>query len=380
MRIRPAVTSLAIALAVAACAQSSPSASTGSGSPASETAEAPLPTAGELFLVTYLDDDGPSFGVRVDAVGPSGRTRPIATIDDLRPRGWDNAAPVYGMGPTVGPNGYLVVSVERNGGFDASDMRTMLVDATGAGRPTVEVDGALSRPAWSPTGSLLALDNEPAVIDSATGRRTPIHLPMEIELTDAWVADGTGWVAMSANGEDRQAGRVSVDGTFTPGAVQSFEVTGLERRIGAEGGTLSMAVSDGVGQSDTAIIEVRPEFERPCQCKAWARFVEPGNDPTFSDAVWDAGGTGLWLVNGQDANHWLSHLDKPMSPTKVADLPPGVGWQIRGISPDDRWIVLGGDETDPAPLILVDTAAGEARVLAQPNAAGFLPFFAGWVR
>jgi len=375
MRIRPAALSLALLLAACASAPSSPS-----SQPAPSEPAAPLPTAGELYLVKDLDGEGPSFGVRVEGVGPTGRTRPIATIDDLRPTGWDTAAPVDGFGPTVGPTGYLVVAVERNGGFEASDMRTLLVDVTGAGRPTLEIDGVLSRPAWGPNGSLFAPNNGPVLVDTATGRRTAIDLPIEIEPVAAWVVDGTGWVATRTRGEDREVGRVSVDGTFIPGATESFQITGMERFIGAEGGTLSMAVSDGATQSDTAIIELRPEFEPPCQCKAWARFIEPGDDAHFGDALWDANGRGLWLIFTDGRRHWLSHFAKPLTETKVADLPPGVVSRIVGISPDDRWVVLASDEIEPGPLVLVDTAAGESRILAQPDAAGVTPTFGGWVR
>jgi hypothetical protein len=375
MRIRPAALSVALLLAACSTAPSSRSSRPSPSEPA-----APLPTAGELYLVSYLDDEGPSFGVRVEAVGPTGRVRPIATVDDLRPAGWDNAAPVDGFGPTVGPTGYLVVGVERNGGFEASDMRTLLVDVTGAGRPTLEIEGALSRPGWGPDGSLFAPGNGPVVVDAVTGRKTAIHLPIEIEPLAAWVADGAGWVATRTRGEEREVGRVSADGTFTPGTTESFQITGMERFIGAEGGTLSMAVSDGATQSDTAIIEFRPEFEPPCQCKVWARFIEPGADPHFGDAVWDANGRGLWLPFNDGPRHWLSHFAKPLTETKVADLPPNVASRIVGISPDDRWVVLGSDQIEPGPLVLVDTAAGESRILAQPDASGAAPTFGGWVR
>jgi hypothetical protein len=54
--------------------------------------------------------------------------------------------------------------------------------------------------------------------------------------------------------------------------------------------------------------------------------------------------------------------------------------RIVGVSPDDRWVVIGSDEFDPGPLVLVDTAAGESRILAQPDASGATPTFGGWVR
>jgi hypothetical protein len=374
MRIRPAALSLALLLA--ACA--SPAPSSPSSQPASTEPAAPLPTAGELYVVTLLDDAAPGFGVQVEAIGPTGRVRPIATIDDARPAGWDDASPAPDFQPTVGPTGLLVVALDRNGGNEASDQRLLFFDVTGGGRPTVEVGGSLYRPSWGPSGALLALDSDGVVVDPAAGRRQAIARPDGVELTGAWLADGSGWVATRTSGDTTTAGSLSADGRFTTGAAASFQFTGVERAIGADGGTLSIAVSDGATGSDTAIIEVRPEFEPPCQCQVWARFVQPGNDPTFGDAVWDANGTGLWLTYSQGANRWLSHLDKPMSPTKVADLPPAVVSKIVGISPDDRWVVLAPDESGP--LVLVDTVAGESRTLAQHDALGVTPTFGGWVR
>jgi hypothetical protein len=135
MRRRPAALSLALLL-LAACASPAPS-----SRPASSEPAAPLPTAGELYLMTLLDDARPGFGVRVEAIGPTGHARPIATIDDARPAGWDDASPAAGFQPSVGPTGLLVLRVERNGGTEASDVRALLLDVAGAGRPTVEVDG-----------------------------------------------------------------------------------------------------------------------------------------------------------------------------------------------------------------------------------------------
>jgi hypothetical protein len=379
MRIRSGLISLAVGLSIAGCGTPAP-ASPGPSEAGSATTELPIATAGELYLVSYLDDADPFFGVRVEAVGPTGRTRPIATIEDVRPAGWEDASPATGFEPTIGPDGFLVLGVERNGGFEDADTKTLLVDVTPAGRPTVEIDGRLSRPAWGPSGALLALENEPVLVDPLTGHRSDVFQPDGIELAGVFLADGSGWVARRSVGETTTAGSLASDGTFTPGFAQSFQVTGLERSVGAEGGMLSMAISDGATESETAIVEFREDLGRSCHCRAWARFVEPGTDPHFGDAVWDRTGSGIWLTRSDEAEQWLSYLDAPLSETKVADLPPTGSWQIRGISPDDRWLVLGTDASEPGPLVLVDTAAGEARVLARPDASGVTPTFAGWVR
>jgi hypothetical protein len=99
MRRCPAALSLVL-LVVAGCASPAPS-----SRPASSAPSAPLPTAGELYLVTLLDDARPGFGLRVEASGPTGHVRPIATIEDARPAGWDDASPASDFQPSVGPTG-----------------------------------------------------------------------------------------------------------------------------------------------------------------------------------------------------------------------------------------------------------------------------------
>src|SRR5262245_14319250 len=125
MRIRPAAVVLAITLSVIACGSPSPQTPVPSTAPPS--AEILLPAAGELYLVTYVDQP-PAFGIRVDAIGPSGRTRPIARLDDIRPAGWENAQRSSGFDGLIGPTGLLALAVERNGGFEPADVAMLLID------------------------------------------------------------------------------------------------------------------------------------------------------------------------------------------------------------------------------------------------------------
>jgi hypothetical protein len=373
MLIRSTVLVLTLAL-VAACGSTTTNAQ-GTG-----TGTAQLPDAGELYLVTYLDDAGPSFGVRVEAVGPNGRPRPVATIADVRPAGWDEAAPVYDFQPTIGPTGLLVLGVERGGGFNPADARTLLIDITAAGRPVVEIAGGLYRPFWGPDGTLAAIESDPILIDPRTGTATVIDRPDRVEIASAWLADGSGWAATRSDDETLTPGRLTADGRFTPGTVETYQVSGLERFAGSAGGLLSVTTSDGATASETAIVEFRPDLPSACDCQVWARVVEPGGGPFFSNAVWDRDGTGLWLVFAGGSETWLSHLREPLVDAKVADLPPDQPWRIRGISTDDRWIVVGGDEDGQGVLALVDTSADLSRVLARPDATGATPMFAGWAR
>ena len=373
MAIRSTVLVLVAAL-VAACGSAT------TGSQGSDSSGAQLPGSGELYLVTYLDDEAPSFGIRVEAVGPTGRSRPVATIADVRPAGWEEASPVYDFRPTVGPTGLLVLGVERGGGMEASDMRTLLIDVTGAGRPVVEIGGGLYRPFWGPNGRLAAIESDPITIDPRTGATSVIERPDRVEPSSAWLADGSGWAATRLEDEGSTPGRLMADGTFMPEPAATFQVTGLERLAGSAGGLLSMAFSDGATESETAIVEFRPDLEGSCECQAWARAVSSRDDPGFSEAVWDRDGTGVWLTFAGKSERWLSHLREPLVDTKAADLPPDQSWHIIGISADDRWVVVGGADVGQGELVLVDAAAGVGRILAQPDALGVTPMFAGWVR
>jgi hypothetical protein len=347
-------------------------------------ATAPPPVAlGEANIVTILDDDGPFFDVRIDGFAPTGAVRPIASFSDVHPAGWDTAEPYYDMRSTVGPTGLVNIVVERNGGENAADVRTLLLDAHDPGRPPVEIQGDLAGPFWGPDGQLATIRDEASVVDTRTGAREAIPSVVGVEITPAWLIDGSGWPATRFGDDDMTVGSLSASGVFSAGRASVFEVTGKERFVGAEGGTLGYAVSDGADQSESALIEQRADLPPPCHCLTWASRVEPGDDPGFGAGIWDARGIGIWVIYAKDqdtnAEHsWLSHLLEPRNDRPVLDLPRG-HWSIAGISSDDRWIILS--DLEAGSLVLVDTAAGAAREIARiRDTVGPAPMFGGWVR
>lgn len=351
---------------------------TGPSGGATGAPDEPLAAAGEAYVVTILDDDGPFFDVRVDAIAPGGGSRPIAAFDDVHPAGWQEASPFYDMRAVVGPSRIVPITAERGGGMNDSDVRTLLLDLRPGGGAAVEIAGNLFSPFWGPDGQLAVLGDGAEVIDPRTGARVPIATPDGVGISPAWLVDGSGWAAGQFRGDEPIVGWLSTDGTFTAGRAATFQVTGLERLVGAAGGTLGFAVSDGP-TSETAITEYRAALPGPCHCMSWASRIEPGEDPGFGDAVWDAAGTGIWLIFAKDDRRWLSHVVKPKVDNPVADLPPDGDWAIVGISADDRWVVTAA-LTD-GKLVLVDTVAGAAREIARVQGiVNPAPMFGGWVR
>jgi hypothetical protein len=343
--------------------------------------EPPLPAAGEAYVVSlHYEEGGPFFDVRVDAVAPTGASRPIASFADVHPAGWETAAPYYDMRTIVGPGRLLPIVAERNGGMEPTDVRTLLLDLRPGAGPPVEIAGAPSFTFWGPDGQLGSVGGQGAdLIDVRTGARQSIARPEGIELSPAWLADGAGWTATRFADEPPTPGWLSNTGIFTAGFAPTFQVTGLERFVGANGGTLGIAGSDGPNQSETVLIEGRADLPAPCHCVAWARTVQPGDDPAFSDGIWDADGNGVWLVFTKGNRRWLSHLAEPLVDRPVADLPAAEGWRIAGISSDDRWVVVASPELGS--LVLVDTVAGAAREIARVQGAfNPAPTFGGWVR
>lgn len=336
--------------------------------------------AGEAYVISILDGEGPYFDVRVDAVAPTGANRPIGSFVDVHPAGWDEASPYYDMRTTVGPRGILPIVVERNGGVQVGDVRTQFLDPRSTGATPVEVAGNLAGSSWSPDGQLAvdAGDGGIDLIDVRTGARHGVTPPRDVQIVPGWLADASGWPALRAMDDTSVAGRLSLAGVFTDGAAATYQVTGLERTVGARGGGIGIAASDGPNQSETAITEFRSDLPGPCQCVVWARNVQPGDDAAFGEPVWDASGTGIWLIFTRDDRTWLSHLLKPLTDQPIVDLPRG-NWVIAGISSDDRWIVVS--DADARSLVVVDTAAGAAREIARAQGEfNPTPMFGGWVR
>jgi hypothetical protein len=334
--------------------------------------------AGEILVVNVVDDPRPYFDVRVDAVAPSGVVQTVAWFYDVRPAGWTEASPMYDTAVSIGPGGKLLVVAERSGGVAPGDAAGVLLDLGNPHASPVEIAAVPHRPVWGPTGALAWSGNAWQVADPTTGIISSALVPAGVEPVGAWLADGGGWLALrhDERHDVPEAGALGTTGEWRPGIPQLFEWTGLERRVGAAGGFLTTAHSDGSESSETAVIERRIDLPGPCGCLAWVRMIEPGNDPRFGDPVWDAAGTGIWvpMAERDGERRWLSHVTTPDRDMPVAELPDDGDWRIAGISPDDRWVVLSGSE-----LIVVDTHRGEA-VVALRNGEVTSVHFGAWRR
>jgi hypothetical protein len=368
-------------LVVAACGTTPPSVPPTSGSvqgvsatPA--TTQVTLPT--EALVAWVVDDDRPYFDLVVESIAPTGLARPLATLRGIHPEGWEDATPRLDAPLLVSPARSVVISVERDGG-GASDLeRTLILDLDASQRAPIEIPTVTERAAWGPGGELAVFSPRPTVVDPATGTQTPITVPVGIDLLEAWVADGSGWLAVEHAGEsDQRVGALHRDGIFVVGPQRAYTPTGRERLTGADGQMLSVAVSDGPDGAESAIVDFGPG-DCP-RCVVWATFMAPGNAPTFHDFVWDAAGQGLWITwhSADRKKAWLGHMGSPTVDEPIVDLPPGVDLDIAGISPTDAWLVLYAGEQQR--LLIADTVTHETRVIARPLVPGGpSPIFAGW--
>jgi len=386
------VASLAVACTIRPAPSSSPSAATPTSSeppPPASPADDPLQGArGELLVAHLIEDPDPYFDVRVDAVRSDGAWQPVATIDDVIPAGWEAAAPVFDSPVSIGPSGYLLLLVERHGGVNATDRRTLLIDLRNPERRAVEIDDHLYGATWGPDGRLSWSDGEAIRwLDPTLGnpvRIESVPYPPGVSHGGLPARDGSGWVTgrNDENEERLDVGILTADGRFVPGLRPAFVLHGVERRFGAAGGGLSIAVSDGIPTSEVVVAEYRPDLPGNCHCIVWVRQVDPSDDPTFGEAFWDAGGTGVWvLMAARDGEaRWLSHVTTPAVDAPVADLPAGAEWQIVGVSDDDRWVVLAAAQQRH--LALTDTTTGATTIVAWAvgGEGSVGPRFAGWIR
>ena len=190
MRSRPADLSLAIMLA-AGCTSASPSTTP---EPASASSNRPdLPVSGEAYLVSYVDTDGPGFGVRVEAAAPTGVRRPIAALADVLPAGWVDAAPTDSFAPPIGPTRQIVLSAVKDVDADTTETRLLVVDLAGSGQPGVGVPINAFEPHWGPAGELAIAEQKPYLIDIPTGAKSEIKRPVGVDTLGQWLAKLPRW-------------------------------------------------------------------------------------------------------------------------------------------------------------------------------------------
>lgn len=373
----------ALLVLVAACGAPPSPNPTPAATGASSTADPFTGLPGELYVVTLHPRPDAGLAVRVEIVSTGGVVRLAAAADDVRPPGWDEAAPMADTPALVGPTGRLVLNVEGGGGGGPDAEAGLIVDLTNAASPPVVVAKPFFQPVWGPDGSLVDTANGFDLIDLATGARTGIAAAPGIDARPAWLADGSGWVATRADpaGEIDAVGVLTREGVFRVGVGTEDPWTTARRTFGRGGGVLHEAGSDGPFQSEVAVVETRADLPGPCRCLVWVMRVEPGDGPAFGDYSWDAARTGIWVLRaaGDGPKRWLSHITTPEVDAPVVDLPAGGSWRIAALSPDDRWLVLEG--TESRDVLVVDTVGRGVRVVRAvvgPEDRG--PFFGGWVR
>lgn len=368
---------LATALMIAGCS-SGPSPSTSASPTAGVT---PAGVGGAIYVVHVLDDDEPFIDVRVDSVATDGAWQTVARFEDVAPAGWDDSEAVSDDAVSIGPSGLLLMHVELET-VAAPERRTLLLDIRSPEAPPIEIADHV-HPIWGPDGTVAWYDGPLSWIDLSAGDGTvhTINLPAGIDGVGPATADGSGWLAGRTNdvGDLLEVGVVRRDGQFVSGQEPAFTWTGTDRWLGAEGGSIGTAHSDGFPQSETVVNERRADLEPPCQCETWFMKVLPSDDPSFSDPHWDREGTGIWLPVGDPGRWWLSHVTEPLQDNPIADLPPAEWWRIVGITDDDRLVALRSD--DDRNLALVDTETGMSAVVARSDGdRDWGAYFGGWIR
>ena len=325
-----------------------------------------------MFAVHLVTETGPILDVRVDAIGIDGVSTTLVTFDDVAPRGWDASEPDFDRLVSIGPDGWLLLGVQRYGGNEAADRATLLLDARAPLAPGLVVP--VRRPwFWGPNGTVAWDDGELRWIDP-THRAVEVETvprPQDLRVVGPAAADGSGWLAgyEDENGNIAEIGVLRPDGEFVPGPPDAFDWTGTSRRLGADGGWLTITSTTGANGSSAAIVEFRSGLGGDCHCIDWA-VKSGGADPLFADeAFWDASGRGVWLsmAEADGGQRWLSHRTEPGIDAHVVDLPAGETWQIVGISNDDRFVALSGPR-----LLLVEVETG-ALVATDGT-------FGGWLR
>jgi hypothetical protein len=236
-------------LAVAACGSTSSPTPRASGSvqgatatPAASLVTAPI----EAIVVWAVDDARPYFDLVVESIAPMGVARPVTTLRDVHPAGWADATPRLDAPILASNRGWLLVSVERNGGGAPDLERTLLLRLDSPQRAPLELPNVTGRAAWGPGGELATLAPQQIVVDPESGVTTEIRVPPRVDLLEAWSADGSGWLAVERVGESgQQVGVVRRNGSFADGVPSLYGLTGRERLTGADGQILNVAVSDG---------------------------------------------------------------------------------------------------------------------------------------
>jgi hypothetical protein len=358
-----------------------PSTATGPGTSPSPIA-APIAGASDAFVVTLPEIDGVyTRALQVDAVGPDGTIRPVATISDVTAGLPSGTTILDTESILLSPRGFLTIEVL--GSFDGVAVdavdRRLIFDLRAPGDPPRVVPAGYAF--WGPDGTL-AVIGAPGVtyVDPTSGHLVQVPTTADLETATVWAADGSGLLASRHEANDTSTpGVLTTDGSFVEGVQVPYSTIGLGRPYGADGTLVSDATSDGPTGSEQVILEER---KAAVGNRAWLIVHQPGSDPSIDDHAWDAAGTGQWVVLDRDGTVRLVHISAPTAtgpetPEEHACLTLPHGATIVGVAADDGAVILAtGDlHTPAAALLRVDTKTG---VAVRIDRGGGASTFAGW--
>ena len=166
-----------------------------------------------------------------------------------------------------------------------------------------------------------------------------------------------------------------------PGARPVFTPTGLERR-GAAGEAIQLMFADGPGSTSTTVLVEAiggPSVE-------WYGWGTADPRPSSWGQVFDADGTGLWILVEDRGRNRLVHLDAPQAagmplPAGIVVDPAAAGQpaELAALSPGDRFAVVSQWQADASRLLLVGLPAGHVVDLADLGEGATSLDFVAWL-
>ena len=289
-------------------------------------------------------------------------------------------------GAKYGQDGWLAIE----GGLAAEPFggRVVIFDLRDPDAEPWVVPGEPGGSAWGP-GSVLAIPDAGLVHlhDARCRSSRSIEVPAGVVVSSVdspmyfpptWLADDSGFATWQV-GDEGAFGRLGLDRTHTPAADPPpiFQSTGRERRWSPDGRELTFeCVQDG-GPESCSVSATRGGSPPV----VWWTAGSGGG--VVQDYVWDATGTGAWLlterVTGEGpVTYALAHAPAPNDWTDVTvmalDQPSDGGFEIRGVTDaaptgDGRHVLIG-----PQASSVQVTVSGDGSRTSFDDGS----WFAGW--
>jgi len=367
-------------------------ASPASPPPATVTGASPSSTHGPVpveavFVVDGFFRDAIFGDVQLIAVAPDGYERVIARFEasTLQRAG----KLLFNSDPQLGADGYLAYSVVGN--ITTQPLYWWFLDTRRPDAAPFEVGpseahllaGPDSRWVLAPYGPWAPEAGSLSIITPAMETVSSIDIGEDVTPL-AWLADGSGWYAgraidLASNGAPVIVPAISFGDPPKRGGILrpdgSFQVSPRPALYSATG-RIPFGPVDGLGvgflgRDDPDTMRVVTGEGGPDRTVTWYRYPKPPVGNPWGSLVWDAAGTGLWVVEPVDSTYRLIHLSAPgATPTVLATLDSAnVGdessWvEISGVAPDDAFVVVqiasGQKNGDVYDTYLVDAASGSA--------------------